>query len=897
MSEWVFGKGYDKINSKSLGGTVVDKLVLIDGNSLSFRAFYALPLLQNKAGIHTNAIFGFARLLEKIIKEEAPTHFLVAFDAGKTTFRHETYQDYKGGRQKTPPELSEQFPYIRQLLDAYHIQRYELENYEADDIIGTLSRQADERGMQTIIITGDRDLTQLASNNVTIYYTKKGVTDVDHYTPDFISEKYGGLSPDQIRDLKGLMGDTSDNIPGVAGVGEKTALKLLHQFETVEGVYENIDQVSGKKLKEKLENSKADALMSKKLATINRESPIEVSLEDTKRPENNDESEKIQLFKTLEFRQLLNEVDVNTDTNLPQKEYKVQTDFNNVDFHQLTSAVIHIEVDGDNYIQNDILAIGLKTVDEYIVIPANDISKHDAFIQWLENSDTQKLVFDAKKTYIALKRLGVTIQNITFDTMLGSYLIDPSQTIDDVASVAALYEGTSVKENTAVYGKGKSYKVPDFSILSSHIATVLDAIEVLQPVMKEKLMSNAQMELLEEIELPLAIILGDMEYTGIYTDINTLKAMEKEIQAKLDTLIADIHAQAGETFNINSPKQLGVILFEKLELPIIKKTKTGYSTAVDVLEKLQGQHPIIDLILAYRTLSKLQSTYVEGLQKVIWEDQRIHTRFNQTLAQTGRLSSVDPNLQNIPIRIEEGRKIRKAFKPTDENSVILAADYSQIELRVLAHITKDPTLQNAFIENEDIHTTTAMKVFHVDASDVTSLMRRQAKAVNFGIVYGISDYGLSQSLGITRKEAQQFIDDYLNHFPGVKTYMEEIVQDAKQNGYVETLLKRRRYIPDITSRNFNKRGFAERTAMNSPIQGSAADIIKCAMVQLDAAMKEKSFKAKLLLQVHDELIFELPKDEVEAFSKFVEEIMEHALELDVPLRVESDYGDTWYDAK
>lgn len=876
----------------------MEKLVLIDGNSLSFRAFYALPLLQNKAGIHTNAIYGFARLLEKIMKEESPTHFLVAFDAGKTTFRHDTYQDYKGGRQKTPPELSEQFPYIRQLLDAYQIKRYELENYEADDIIGTLSRQADEQGLQTIIITGDRDLTQLASENVTIYYTKKGVTEVDHYTPAFISEQYDGLVPDQIRDLKGLMGDTSDNIPGVAGVGEKTALKLLHQFKTVEGVYENIEHVSGKKLKEKLENSKSDAIMSKVLATINRESPIEVTLEDTKRPKSIDESEKISLFKTLEFRQLLNDMDAKAETSTtPQKEYKVLKELSPIEFDKLDSACLHLEVEGDNYIKNDILKLGLKTENEYYVMDASEIQSNAALVKWLENKSTRKLVYDAKKTYVAFKRLGIDIQNIEFDTMLASYLIDPSQAIEDVASVASSYEGTSVQDDVAVYGKGKSFKVPDDDRLATHIATILDAIDIMCPRMTETLEENEQLKLLHEIELPLAMILGEMEYTGIHTDIETLKTMETEIQAKLEKLISEIHDQAGETFNINSPKQLGVILFEKLSLPVIKKTKTGYSTAVDVLEKLQGEHPIIDAILEYRTLSKLQSTYVEGLQKVIWDDQRIHTRFNQTLAQTGRLSSVDPNLQNIPIRIEEGRKIRKAFKPTHKNSVILAADYSQIELRVLAHITKDKTLQDAFIHNEDIHTTTAMKVFNVDASEVTSLMRRQAKAVNFGIVYGISDYGLSQSLGITRKAAKQFIDDYLNHFPGVKTYMEEIVQDAKQDGYVETLLKRRRYIPDITSRNFNKRGFAERTAMNSPIQGSAADIIKCAMVQLDNALKQSSFKAKMLLQVHDELIFELPKEEVEAFSAFVEEIMENALELDVPLRVESDYGDTWYDAK
>ncbi|MGV3276707.1 DNA polymerase I [Staphylococcus hyicus] len=875
----------------------MEKLVLIDGNSLSFRAFYALPLLQNKSGIHTNAVYGFARLLEKIIKEESPTHFLVAFDAGKTTFRHETYKEYKGGRQKTPPELSEQFPYIRQLLDAYKIKRYELENYEADDIIGTLSREADRQGLKTIIITGDRDLTQLATDNVTIYYTKKGITDVDHYSPAFISEQYGGLTPDQIRDLKGLMGDASDNIPGVAGVGEKTALKLLHQFKTIEGVYDNLDQISGKKLKEKLETSQADAFMSKRLATINCESPISVTIDDTKRPTSIDESDKIELFKTLEFRQLLDDIDVKANQPTIQKSYQILTDFEGINFDALDAAPLHIEIDGDNYLKNDILKIGIKIDQHYVVINALQIKAYPTFVQWLESDETAKYVFDAKKTYVACKRLGIDIKNMVFDTMLASYLIDPSQTIEDVASVSSMYEGTAVQDRVAVYGKGKNYHIPDDATLSHHIATIIDAIEIIQPIMKEKLNAHEQLALLTDIELPLALILGEMEITGIYTDVATLQTMESDLQTKLNKLILDIHEQAGETFNINSPKQLGVILFEKLELPVIKKTKTGYSTAVDVLEKLQGQHEIIDLILQYRTLSKLQSTYVEGLQKVISEDQRIHTRFNQTLAQTGRLSSVDPNLQNIPIRIEEGRKIRKAFKSSDENNVILAADYSQIELRVLAHITKDRTLQDAFINDEDIHTTTAMKVFNVEASEVTALMRRQAKAVNFGIVYGISDYGLSQSLGISRKAAKQFIDDYLNHFPGVKTYMEDIVQDAKQDGYVETLLKRRRYIQDITSRNFNKRGFAERTAMNSPIQGSAADIIKCAMVKLDEAMKQSDFNATLLLQVHDELIFELPKNEVEAFSEFVEDIMIHALELDVPLRVDSDYGKTWYDAK
>lgn len=876
----------------------MNKLVLIDGNSLSFRAFYALPLLSNHAGIHTNAVYGFAMLLEKIIKEEKPNHFLVAFDAGKTTFRHSKYSEYKGGRQKTPPELSEQFPYIRQLLDAYHIKRYELDNYEADDIIGTLSRQADEADFETIIITGDRDLTQLATDNVTIYYTKKGVTDVDHYTPEFIAEKYQGLVPKQIIDMKGLMGDTSDNIPGVAGVGEKTAIKLLNQFESVEGVYEHIEEVTAKKLKEKLINSKADALMSKDLATINVHSPIEVSLEDTKLTLQDDTAEKIELFKKLEFKQLLADIDTpSNNEEVIDKTFEIEQDFQNVDLNDLNEAVIHFELEGTNYLKDAILKFGFYTNHQHVVINADDVKNYKNLVRWLEDKNTTKIVYDAKKTYVSAHRLGINIENIEFDVMLASYIIDPSRSIDDVKSVVSLYGQNYVKDNITVFGKGKKHHIPEESILNEHIASVTEAISAVTPIMKSQLEDYNQIELLKDLELPLARILSEMEEIGIYNDINDLKEMEFEIQKKLDVLISNIHESAGEAFNINSPKQLGVFLFETLQLPVIKKTKTGYSTAVDVLEKLQGEHPIIDDILEYRQLSKLQSTYVEGLQKVISKDHRIHTRFNQTLAQTGRLSSVDLGGRRIIKKLEEGRKIRKAFKPTSKDSVILSADYSQIELRVLAHITQDESLKHAFINGHDIHTATAMKVFNVESDQVDSLMRRQAKAVNFGIVYGISDYGLSQSLGITRKKAKAFIDDYLASFPGVKQYMSDIVKDAKAQGYVETLLHRRRYIPDITSRNFNLRSFAERTAMNTPIQGSAADIIKLAMVKFSEKIKETKYHAKLLLQVHDELIFEIPKSEVEDFSKFVEEIMEQALVLDVPLKVDSNYGATWYDAK
>ncbi|ARJ11287.1 DNA polymerase I [Staphylococcus lugdunensis] len=877
----------------------MNKLVLIDGNSLSFRAFYALPLLSNKAGIHTNAIYGFAMLLEKILKEEQPNHFLVAFDAGKTTFRHEKYSEYKGGRQSTPPELSEQFPYIRQLLDAYHIKYYELENYEADDIIGTLSKQAEASGLETIIITGDRDLTQLATDHVTIYYTKKGVTDVDHYTPEFIAEKYNGLLPKQIIDMKGLMGDTSDNIPGVAGVGEKTAIKLLNQFHSVEGVYNHLDEVSGKKLKENLENSKADAFMSKDLATINCDSPIKVNLKDTIMGDLNDNKDKIELFQKLEFKQLLNDIDSSASENNSETEHNFEVihHFDNINFKKLDNAIIHFEIYGSNYLKDKILKFGLYAQNQYIVISAEDIHQYTELIEWLENDHNNKIVFDAKKTYVAAHRLEINLQHIDFDVMLASYIIDPSRTIEDVQSVVSYYNQNFVKSDIAVYGKGKKRQVPLDDVLEVHIAAIMQAIYNCKPLMSDILSDHNQMDLLNNLELPLARILADMEETGIYTDVNDLKEMQNELQEKLDNLVSEIYEAAGESFNINSPKQLGIVLFETLKLPIIKKTKTGYSTAVDVLEQLQGKHPIIDYILEYRQLSKLQSTYVEGLQKVISDDQRIHTRFNQTLAQTGRLSSIDPNLQNIPIRLEEGRKIRKAFKPTSDDYVILSADYSQIELRVLAHMTQDESLKEAFIHGDDIHAATAMKVFGVEKNQVNDLMRRQAKTVNFGIVYGISDYGLSQNLGITRKKAKAFIDDYLASFPGVKQYMTDIVKDAKANGYVETLLHRRRYIPDITSRNFNLRSFAERTAMNTPIQGSAADIIKLAMVQFDKNVRETNYHAKLLLQVHDELIFEVPKSEVQDFSEFVEEIMDNALTLAVPLLVDSSYGATWYDAK
>ncbi|MEI2403110.1 DNA polymerase I [Niallia taxi] len=871
------------------------KLILIDGNSIAYRAFFALPLLNNDKGVHTNAVYGFTMMLMKILEDEKPTHLLVAFDAGKTTFRHKTFSEYKGGRQKTPPELSEQFPYIRELLQSYGIKHYELENYEADDIIGTLSLQGEKDGYEVVVISGDKDLTQLSSDKTTVYITRKGITDIESYTPEHIQEKYG-LTPDRIIDMKGLMGDSSDNIPGVPGVGEKTAIKLLKEFETLENLLVSIDKVSGKKLKEKLEEFKDQALMSKELATITREAPLTIGLGELEFPGMNEEKLR-PFFKELGFNSLLDklgEAPVEEEEELEAIEYEPVKEITKEIFADENT--LYVEVLEDNYHYAPIIGISLVNEKGAFYMPIEAALESAAFKEWAEDETKQKTVYDAKRSEVALRHKGIHLKGITFDCLIAAYLADPSASIDDVASVAKKYGFTNIQSDEVFYGKGAKRKVPAEEMLADHLVRKTFALAAIQEKMEEELKANGQEELFHQLEMPLSLVLADMESTGVQVDVERLQKMGAEINDRLKSIESRIYDLAGETFNINSPKQLGVILFEKLGLPVVKKTKTGYSTSADVLETLASSHDVIKEILEFRQLGKLQSTYIEGLQKVV-HNGKIHTRFNQVLTQTGRLSSIDPNLQNIPIRLEEGRKIRQAFVPSEKDWIIFAADYSQIELRVLAHIAKDEKLIEAFREDHDIHTETAMSVFHVEADEVTSNMRRHAKAVNFGIVYGISDYGLSQSLNITRKEAGKFIERYLESYPGVKTYMEEIVADAKQQGYVSTLLHRRRYLPDITSRNFNLRSFAERTAMNTPIQGSAADIIKKAMIEMANRLEAEGLKAKLLLQVHDELIFEAPKDEIEKLKEIVPDVMENAVELSVPLKVDYSYGDTWFDAK
>ena len=877
-----------------------NKLLLVDGNSVAFRAFFALhnslERFKNNNGLHTNAIYAFNNMFENVMAKEAPTHVLVAFDAGKTTFRNAMYEEYKGGRAKTPGEFKEQMPYIRELINGLGVKHYELDNYEADDIIGTLANRVDKEQFDVVILTGDRDLTQLATEQVKVDITVKGVSDIESYTPEHIAEKYDGLTPLQIIDMKGLAGDASDNIPGVTKIGEKTAIKLLKQYDSVEGIYEHIDEMKKSKMKENLINDRELAFLSKQLATINIDAPVEVDI-DSLKYEGKDLDKLVPFYKEMNFKTFLERLNVVDDQEMTDILFEVVEETTPEMFTE--ESALYIEMLGDNYHIEDIVGIAWGTKEKIYVARNEAVFEDAAFQNWLFDETKKKKVYDAKRTQVALNRYIGRPKGLSYDVLLAAYLLDTNDNSNDIAAVAAHYGYTEIQSDDVVYGRGAKKGLPeDEEVFFAHLARKIVAIDWLSEKLVEELEEKGQTQLFYEMEFPLSNILAEMEITGIKVDAQRLNQMKGEFAERLHEIEQKIYTQAGEEFNLNSPKQLGVILFEKMGLPVIKKTKTGYSTAVDVLEQLKEQAPIVEDILVYRQISKIQSTYVEGLLKMIQGDGKIHTRYVQTLTQTGRLSSVDPNLQNIPIRLEEGRKIREAFVPRKEDWVIYSSDYSQIELRVLAHISDDEHLKAAFLEGQDIHSSTAMRVFGIEkAEDVTPNMRRQAKAVNFGIVYGISDYGLSQNLGITRKAAQQYIDTYFDRYPGVKEYMETVVREAKDKGYIETLYHRRRYLPDINSRNFNLRSFAERTAINSPIQGSAADILKIAMIELDRRMKEEKLEATMLLQVHDELVFEVPESELEQLNQLVKEVMETAVSLHVPLITDSSWGKTWYEAK
>jgi DNA polymerase I len=870
------------------------KVILIDGNSLAYRAFFALPLLTNDHGIHTNAVYGFTMMLQNILQEEKPTHMLVAWDAGKTTFRHKTFGEYKGGRQKTPSELSEQFPYIRKLLEAYNIKQYELDQYEADDIIGTLSREGNEAGVEVVVFTGDKDLTQLATEHTTVLITRKGITDTEKYTPEHIVEKYG-ITASQMIDMMGLMGDPSDNIPGVPGVGEKTALKLLKEYGSIENVYKSLDKITAKKLNENLTANEEIAYMSRDLATIVVDAPITVKIDELSYSGPDNEA-LTSIFQQLNFNTLLEKISPGA-SEVPQEDIEVTIVKELTKEHLSDAMALHVEMMEENYLNADILGIALADENRTIYLPFSVVESSDIFKTWLQDETKKKYCSDSKAALASLARSGIELKGIEFDLLLGAYIVSPSTSYTDIASIVKQFGYTDVKQNELIYGKGAKKAAPSDEIVAEHASRSALAVWTLRTTIEEKLKENEQFNLYRELELPLATILGKMESTGVKTDKQALAEIGTQLSVKIKELETSIYEMAGEKFNINSPKQLGVILFEKIGLTPIKKTKTGYSTAADVLEKLESEHEIIGEILQYRQLAKLNSTYIEGLLREIHEDGKIHTRFQQALTTTGRLSSINPNLQNIPVRLEEGRKIRAAFVPSEPDWLLFAADYSQIELRVLAHMSQDEKLMEAFHHGEDIHTKTAADVFGVSIDEVKPDMRNAAKAVNFGIIYGISDYGLSQNLNITRKEAAKFIETYLASFPGVKKYMDDSVAEAKVNGYVTTLMNRRRYLPEIKSSNFNLRSFAERTAMNTPIQGSAADIIKQAMIDMAVRLEAEGLETRMLLQVHDELIFEAPADEIEVLMKIVPEVMESAIKLDVPLKVESAYGKSWYDMK
>ena len=873
----------------------MDKIILLDGNSLSYRAFYAMPALQNKSGLYTNSVYGFTLMLERMLEDIKPKYALVAFDKGKQTFRHKTYQDYKGTRDKTPSELVEQFGYVRELLDSYGIKYEEHFDYEADDIIGSYAKLAEKAGLEVIIISGDKDLTQLASDNITIYYTRRGVTEVDRYTPEFINEKYG-LSPEQIIDMKGLMGDKSDNIPGIAGIGEKTAIKLLAEYKTVENVLDNIDNISGKKLKERLAEGKEDALLSKELATIFTEVPVENKLEDLTFSENR--SKKKELFEKLEFVSFLKKLAENDDVDVDGKEEKELEIINADEKTELSfeNSSLHIECFTEDYHNSDVVNIAVYK-DENVYIFSEDNFFENKFVRNYLESDAEKVVYDYKKILYIAKRNGIfDIAGNVFDVKIAAYLLDVTVKTE-LDKIVFNTLGNIIKSEEEIYGKGVKRTLPTNEILYPYLAQVVKSIFDLKEIQSARLKEENMDSLYKNIEIKVARVLANMEFEGIHVSKKALEGMSDELDERIKILEASIHTLAGSEFNIASPKQLGIVLFEDLGLPPVKKTKTGYSTSVEVLEQLQHSHEIIPLIMEYRVLTKLNSTYAKGLVKDITRKGKIHTRYEQTLTQTGRLSSVNPNLQNIPTRIEEGKKIRKAFIPASDDRVILSIDYSQIELRVLAHMAQDKGMIDAFTHDLDIHTKTASEVNGVSLDEVTSTMRREAKAVNFGIVYGISDFGLSNNLGITRKRAKEFIDKYLETFSGVNKYMTDIVEFAKEHGYVETLYNRRRALPEINAKNKIVASLNARLAMNTPIQGTAADIIKLAMINAFEYIEETKVDAKLLLQVHDELIFDVNKNVVDEFTIEMVKIMEEAVELDVKLKAEASSGSSWYDTK
>lgn len=868
-----------------------DKIIVIDAYSLLYKAFFAVRQMSASDGTPTNAVFGFLNMLLKLINDEKPKYVFAAFDAGSETFRKDIYTDYKANRDSMPEDLRVQVPIIIDLLKKAGVVFLSSEGYEADDILGHVSKVGDERGDETLLVTGDRDSFQLVSGNTNVIYSKRGISDVARVDENYISERYG-VSPAQLIDIKALMGDSSDNIPGVSGVGEKTALKLIWQYKTLDGVYEALEEQKGK-LKERLESDRQKAYMSRELAEIKREVPL--ALDYDKADDVNFANEDVlKILKKLEMNSLIKAIgfdDTKSGEVNPHTEFTAlqDADFNNFKGKTVAySAVFSPE--------SSILSI---CCDGRVFLCENLAAEHVK--SFFEDERIKKIAHNMKDDYKTLKGMGITPQSMVFDIYIASYLCEPSDGRYGLKDLCAKYLGERLEEQSSGPVQQTLFDVSEpQDIYRGDCTKKAESIFRISNILSDRLKTENMTKLYNEIEHPLIFVLAEMELDGFSVDINVIRELDEGFDARTAQLSAEILDLAGKgsDFNLQSPKQLGVLLFEELKLPAIKKTKTGYSTDIEVLEKLRAAHPVIPKIIELRAISKLSSTYTKGMLKLIDKStNRIHSHFNQTATATGRLSSSNPNLQNIPIRTHEGRVIRKAFVPSSKDNVLIDADYSQIELRVLAHISGDKSLIEAFKNSEDIHARTAAEVFGIDIKDVDRDMRSSAKAVNFGIVYGISDYGLSRNLDIPRNKAKVYIDKYFDRFPGVKKYMSEIVETARRQGYVTTMFERRCYVPDIRSANFNIRSFAERIALNAPIQGSAADIIKIAMIRtFDRLSREKS-KARLILQVHDELVIDCPKNESEDVTNILREEMQGAVSLSVPLIADVSVAGNWYDAK
>ena len=861
----------------------MEKVVLVDGNNLLFRSYYATAysgnFMKNSRGFPTNGLYGFVNMINKIINEEKPKYMMVAFDIGKT-FRHEKYDEYKGGRAETPDELKSQFPVAKEILNCMGIKYLEKDLYEADDIIGTFAKMIDESSLyEGLIVSSDKDLLQLISDKVTVKLLKtKDYIMMNH---DTFVDTYG-IEPIRMIDLKGLMGDASDNIPGVKGIGEKTALKLLQEYKTLDNIYNNIDNIKGA-LKVKLTNDKENAYMSYEIATIVKDVPIEISLEDIKYKGENQEK-LINIYEELEFYSFIKKQQISK----PKEESKVVV-LDNLDDIKITEdSAVYLEILGHNYHTSKILGLAIYNKNQNFYIPFELLKKNPSILNGFK-----KITYDLKKHYVALKWQNINFDNVLFDTMLASYLLDYNIK-DDIAYLANSFN-YDIEFYENIYGKTK-FVEPSIEVIKENASKKAKFIYETVNEFKDKIKSEEMENLLYDIEMPLSYVLGDMEYDGVYVDTNKLTEMGNEIKVKIEEISNQIYEIAGENFNISSPKQLGEVLFEKMQLPYNKKRTSGYSTSIDVLNKLKGINPIINLIIDYRMYSKLFTTYIEGLSSYVLSDNKIHTIYTQALTRTGRLSSIEPNLQNIPTRQEYGKLIKKAFVPSD-NSLIVSADYSQIELRILASMAGIDSLIEAFKNGDDIHAKTASDIFHVPLDDVTSEMRRMAKAVNFGIIYGISGFGLSENLDIPVGEAKRFIDHYLESYPGIKTYMDECIKKAYSDGYVKTLFNRKRIIPELDNKNYMIRSQGERMALNTPIQGTSADIIKKAMIEIHNRFREQNIKSKMILQVHDELIFDCLESELEIVKSIVKEIMEGVVNISVPLKVDINYGKNWYDAK